>query len=455
MSVTSHHFDAFVVGGGAAGSEVAFLLAKGGLGVGLAERDRLGGECNHYGCVPTKVMLRSARLAHEARRSTRFGVQGSSASVDLAAVQERARAVIEGFSGEGAAPFEREGIAVFEQEARIVGSRTVELADGRRLDCERIVIATGTRPETPPVPGLDEGPFWTNKEAVWGRETVPTSLGVIGTGAVGTEFAQIYARFGARVTMLEAADRFLPREDADAGRAVAAAFESEGIDIRAGVEIVRASHGDAGWALELPDGEVAVEELLVAAGRRPVFDGHDLDAAGVELDDAGRPVLGETLRTTQPTIWVIGDATGDLLFTHVADYEAGIAARDILGDPIPRDYRVVPRVTFCDPEIASVGITEQEGREAGLHIRTALVEADTNERSIIDGDPRGLVKVITSRESGEILGAHIVMPEAGAMIHEVVALMTTRAKLGDVSGAIHAYPTRSEALAEAFRQLTP
>ena len=195
------------------------------------------------------------------------------------------------------------------------------------------------------------------------------------------------------------------------------------------------------------------EALLVAAGRRPVFDGHELDAVGMELDDRGRPVLSETLRTTAPNVWAAGDATGELLFTHVGSYEAEIVIDDILGTPRARDYRVVPRVTFCDPEVASVGLTERAARDAGREVRTAIRRLDDNERSDIDGSPFGLVKLVADARSGELLGGHIVGEEAGAMIHEVVAAMSGRVPASAIGDAIHAYPTLSESVKGAFLDL--
>ncbi|MGQ0668110.1 MAG: dihydrolipoyl dehydrogenase family protein [Actinomycetota bacterium] len=448
-------FDVFVIGGGGTGSEIAFQLGgRGDLKVGIAERDKLGGECNHYGCVPTKVMLRSAKISAVARGAGRFGVRVSEVEVDFGAIRQRARDIIDSQSGEGAKPFEDLGIKVLMDEARLVGPHEIEMADGTRIEAGRIVLATGTESLTPPIPGLEGSPFWTNKEAIWKPSEVPGSLAVIGTGAIGIEFAQIYARFGARVTALEVLPQILPNEDEEAAASLVPAFEEEGIALRTGEKIERVEHDEAGWRLHIEGGEaVLAEELLVAAGRKACFDGHDLDAAGVSLDDDGKPVLTETLRTTAGHIWAAGDATGELLFTHVGTYEAELVVADMLGHPRARDYRVVPRITFCDPEVASVGLTESQAREAGHDVRTAVVRFEDNERAHIEGRTHGLVKLVADAQDGELLGGHIVGEEAGAMIHEVVAAMAGRLPAAAVAGAIHAYPTLSESVKGAFLQL--
>jgi pyruvate/2-oxoglutarate dehydrogenase complex dihydrolipoamide dehydrogenase (E3) component len=447
-------FDVVVIGGGGTGSEVAFQLARrGDLRVALAERHLLGGECTHYGCVPTKVMLRSAKIASLARDGSRFGVRiDGGIEVDLPTVQRRAREVIDGSAGEGPAPFERIGVTVYLQEARLLGPRRVELADGTQLEADRVVLATGTDASIPPIPGLDSGPAWTNREAIWKPSVAPSSLAVIGAGAIGVEFAQIYARLGSEVILLEALPQVLPNEDEEAVATLVPALEGDGIRCLWGATIVRAEHRDPqGWTLEIERADaVRAEELLVAAGRRPVFDVHDLEEAGVQLDGRGRPVLGETLRTTNPDVWAAGDATGELLFTHVGSYEAEVVVDDILGRPRPRDYRVVPRVTFCDPEIASVGLTEREAREAGRDVRTSVSRITDNERSRIDGSEHGLVKLVADAATGELLGGHIVGEGAEAMIHEIVAIMAGPSPVRPVAEAIHAYPTFSESVKGAL-----
>jgi len=448
-------FDAFVIGGGATGSELAFQLARrSDLRVALAERHALGGECSLYGCVPTKVMLRSAKIAHLARDAGRFGIRIRSVDVDFPAVRQRARDVIDDQSAEGAKPFEEIGITVYLQEAHLVGDHRVELSDGTLVDADRVVLATGTEATAPPVPGLADGPYWTNREAIWEPDAPPRSLAVIGTGAIGIEFAQIYARFGTAVTTVEIAPQILPGEDEDAAAALVPAFEAEGIRLFTGATIDRAVHDGHRWTLALAGGEaLEIEQVLVATGRRPVFDGHDLAAAGVELDERGHPVLTETLRTTAPNVWAAGDATGELLFTHVGSYEADLVVDDVLGVPRDRDYRVVPRVTFCDPEVASVGLTERAARDAGHEVRTAVVHLEDNERALIEGRSFGLVKLVADSRSGELLGGHIVGEEAAAMIHEVVAVMAGRIPASTVGNAIHAYPTLSESVKSAFLQL--
>jgi pyruvate/2-oxoglutarate dehydrogenase complex dihydrolipoamide dehydrogenase (E3) component len=448
-------FDVFVIGGGATGSEVAFRLGeRSGLRVALAEREHLGGECNHFGCIPTKVMLRSARIAHLARHADAFGLRIASVEVDLRAIQQRARDIVATFAGEGAAPFERIGVTVFEQAATLVGPRRIELADGTPIDAERIVLATGTSPTIPPIPGLDGGPYWTNREAIWEPERAPGRLVVIGSGAIGIEFAQIYARFGSDVTVVDSAPQLMPREDPEIATALAPALEREGIRTRVGETIERADHDGARWTLTFAGGErLGADAVLVAAGRRPVFDGHDLTAAGVELDGRGHPILDETLRTTADGIWAAGDATGDWLYTHAASYEAGIVADDVLGIRRPRDYRVVPRVTFCDPEVASVGLTEPQARAAGHDAVTASVPIADNERAHIDGALEGVVKLVADGSTGRLLGGHIVAEEAGSMIHEVVAAMAADTDAATVGEAIHAYPTLSESVKGAFLRL--
>lgn len=445
-------FDVFVIGGGGTGSEVAFSLGRRSkLRIGLAERDKLGGECNHYGCVPTKVMLKSAKVAASARGGARFGVRTGPVQVDFRAVIERARSIVDGFSGGGAKPFEEQGITVLFDEVRLVGPHKLETSAGEHIEAENIVIATGTEATAPPVDGLQGAPYWTNKEAIWGADRLPSSLIVLGSGPIGLEFAQIYARLGSDVTVVELFDRILFVEDADSSAAMVPALEADGMTLVTGAKTTKAENGAEGWRLTVEgrSEQMAAERLLVATGRKACFDEHDLDAAGVEMKD-GKPVLDETLRTTGEKIWAAGDATGELLFTHVGGYEAEIVVDDILGTRRPRDYRVVPKVTYTEPEVASVGHSEEAARKEGHDVVTSLLRMEDNERATIEGATYGIVKLVADKGSGELLGGHIVGEGAGDMIHEIVAAMAARVPVHVVGDAIHSYPTLSESVKGAF-----
>jgi pyruvate/2-oxoglutarate dehydrogenase complex dihydrolipoamide dehydrogenase (E3) component len=438
---------------------VTSALARAGLSVAMAERDKLGGECANDGCDPTKAMLKAARVAAIARRADRFGVRvGGPVDVDFDAVMRRVRRLIDEETSAGSSPYEALGARVLMQEARLTGPHTVEVADGTVFEADRIVLATGSEATAPPVPGLERGGWWTNKEAIWHGEGVPASLAVIGAGAIGVEFAQIYGRFGSKVTLVESFDRVLPQEDRDASMAIAAALRADGLHVHVGANVTRVDRpeisDDGKWHVWFKHDEpLAFDRLLVATGRRPCFDGHDLDAAGVELDDRGGPKLGPTLRTTADHVWAGGDATGELLFTHVGGYEAGVIVADILGRPFPRDYRVVPRVTYCEPEVASVGLTEDQARAHGHDVVTSRSPFLDNARSFIEGETEGLVKLVADRATGELLGGHVVGEAAGELIHQIVAVMAGRIPAAVMGDAIHAYPTRAEAVRGAFRDL--
>jgi pyruvate/2-oxoglutarate dehydrogenase complex dihydrolipoamide dehydrogenase (E3) component len=449
--------DVFVIGGGGTGSDVTYALAGAGVDVVMAEREVLGGECANYGCDPTKAMLKAARVAATARRSAEFGIRVGEVAVDFDAVMRRVRRLIDEETAEGPRPYEERGVRVIMQEARLAGEHRVELADGTVFEADRIVLTTGSRPTAPPVEGLDGGGYWTNREAIWHGEEIPGSLAIMGAGAIGVEFAQIYARFGSRVTLIEALDRCLPLEDEDSSRAIRASLETEGIAVHTGARVTKAERTDdgAGWRLFVEGRAEPIEtdRLLVATGRAPAFDGLGLTAAGVELDERGRPILTETLRTTAAHIWAGGDATGEHLFTHVGGYEAGVIVADILGRPFPRDYRVVPRVTYCQPEVASVGMTEAQARDQGVDVAVGMASFAGNSRAFLEGEPAGHVKMVGDAATGHLLGGHIVGENAGELLGEVIAVMAGRVPARTVGEAIHPYPTLSETVREAMKAL--
>jgi pyruvate/2-oxoglutarate dehydrogenase complex dihydrolipoamide dehydrogenase (E3) component len=446
--------DVFVIGGGGTGSDVTYALAGAGLNVVMAEREALGGECANFGCDPSKALLKAARVAAMARRAGEFGIRVHGVEVDFPAVMRRVRALIDEETSAGARPYEERGARVLLQEARLTGPHRVETADGTVWEADHIVLTTGSEASAPAIDGLHDGGYWTNREAIWHGEDVPESLVVLGAGAIGVEFAQIYARFGSRVTVVEALDRVLPLEDRDSSAAIEMALRMEGIEFLTGAQCERAERTPGGgWRLVVAGAPaVSGERLLVATGRRPVLDDHDLAAAGVDLDDRGLPVRTETLRTTAPHIWVGGDATGAQLFTHIGDYEASVIVADILGHPFPADYRVVPRVTFSEPEVAGVGLTEDQAREAGGVVRAGMVPFADGSRSFLEGESAWHVKVVADADSGEVVGGHIVGEAAGELLGEIVAAMAGRVPAAVVGEAIHPYPTRSQTVRAAMRK---
>lgn len=445
-------FDVFVIGGGGTGSSVTLRLANAGLEVAMAERDRLGGECTNYGCVPSKALLKAARVASLGRRSKAFGIDIPEVRVDFPAVMARVNGVIQKMLSAGTRPFEDAGATVYMQEARMVGERRIELADGTEIEAAKVVVATGTHPTAPPIDGLQDG-FWTHREATH-LESLPSSVAILGAGPVGVEFAQIFSRLGVVTTLIEALDRVLPVEDRDASEALAPVLEEEGIRVLLGAEVQQVERPGGRWRLAMARRDpIEADALLVATGQEPVFDVHDLDAVGVSLGEDGKPVLTETLRSTNPDIWIAGDATGDYLFVHVNEHKADVVVDDILGKPHPVDYRIAPHVTFCEPEVAGVGLTEEEAREAGHEVKVGITRFEDDERAQIEGEHWGLVKLVADARSGELLGGHIVGDHAGELLAEVIAAMAGRIGPGSVGFAIHPYPTLSQSVQGAFRAL--
>ncbi|MHB8510555.1 MAG: dihydrolipoyl dehydrogenase family protein [Actinomycetota bacterium] len=443
------HFDLFVIGGGGAGSEVAFRVGETKtLKVGLVERDTLGGECNHYGCVPSKAMLKAAKIVASARHADAYGIRVRDIEVDFPRVMERVFSIVSHFSRYGTQPFEDIGVEVFlGPTARFIDEHTMELDDGTMIEADRFVIAAGSKAAIPPIAGLRECKPWTNEEATH-LTTLPSSVSIIGGGPIGVEFAQIFSRLGSRVTVIEVLDRILGPEDEAASAVLQEALEREGVDIITGAKIERV---DPSKAIVLADGRtIRSDEILVAAGRMAPFDLLDPQAAGVKIE-RGRPVLEPTLQTTAPHIWCAGDVTGALQFTHVASYEAQVVADQIVsGKPSQADYRVIPKVTYTDPEVASVGLTQAQAREQGFETSVGLVRFEDNERAYIEGETSGFVKIIADAKTKEILGGHITGSNAGELIHEIVGLMSAHTPVNLPSNAVHAYPTLSESIRSAL-----
>jgi pyruvate/2-oxoglutarate dehydrogenase complex dihydrolipoamide dehydrogenase (E3) component len=445
-------YDLVIVGGGAAGSEAAFSSAGRGRRILLAEASHFGGTCTNHGCVPTKALVHSARVAHAIRTGSRFGVYAGEPRVEWPEVIGRAYAIRDHMLRFGSAPFHEAGIDVrYPARAVLTGERELDV-DGERVEARAVLLAAGLDPAVPPVPGLREA-GWLDNEAALSLRDLPRRLAVLGSGPIGCEFAQVFARFGVQVTVIEMLDRMLPPEEPESGQAVRDAFEAEGISVLLGARLERVERTSYGRRLHFAEGPpLDVDELLVAVGR--TLDGATLglDAAGIAWTPKGVQV-DEQLRTNQPWAWAAGDVIGGALFTHVASELGKLAADNALhGAGHVADLRVVPRVTFTDPEVASVGLTERAALEAGHEVRTGFAAVADAEKAQIDGQVHGHVKVVADAVTGELLGCHIVAATAGDMIHEAVAIMAGRVPVGVVGRAMHAYPTLSELMRTALGQ---
>ncbi|GII67198.1 pyridine nucleotide-disulfide oxidoreductase [Sphaerisporangium krabiense] len=450
MGVQAEEFDVIVLGLGPGGEEVAGRLAEAGLAVAGVEARLVGGECPYWGCVPSKMMIRAADLLAEARRIR--GTAGRAAVIpDWTPVARRVREeATDGWDDTtAAARFTGKGGTLVRGHGRLTGPREV-LVDGARLLRARrgVVVATGSQAAVPPIPGLAGTPYWTNHQAVEATE-VPESLVVLGGGAVGLELAQVFRRFGAEVTVVEAADRLLPQEEPEAGDLLAKVFAGEGVTVRTGTEISRVDHHGAAFTVMTDTGSHRAERLLVATGRRSDLAALGAGAAG--LDESAPALAVDGHMRAADGVWAVGDVTGKGPFTHIAMYQARIALADILGKPgPPAEYHAVPRVTFTDPEVGSVGPTERESREKGLDVRVSTVPLESSARGWIAG-AEGFVKLVA--DGNVLAGATVAGPSGG----EVLALLTLavheRIPVERLRSMIYAYPTFHRAVEDALAGL--
>jgi pyruvate/2-oxoglutarate dehydrogenase complex dihydrolipoamide dehydrogenase (E3) component len=450
--------DIVVIGMGPGGEDAAGRLAEAGLHVTGVEARLVGGECPYWGCVPSKMMIRAAGLLAEARRIP--GMAGTSAvSPDWGPVAARIRdeatdswddkVAVDRFTGKGGHLVRGRG--------RITGRGevTVDTTGGPRVFRSRrgIVVSTGTEPAIPPIPGLAGTPYWTNREAIE-TEEVPQSLIVLGGGAVGAELAQVFARFGARVSVVEALPRLVPLEEPEAGTLLAGVFAREGIAVRTGMRAQQVSHDGRGFTVSLADGTVLTgERLLVATGRRA-----DLAALGVGaygLDETAKTIGVDDRMRAAGGLWAIGDITGKGAFTHVAMYQAAIAAAGILGqDGPPATYEAVPRVTFTDPEIGAVGLTEAQAREQGLAVRTGITQVPSSARGWIHkAGNDGFIKLIEDARRGVLAGATSAGPAGGEVLGALAVAVHGQVPVADLQTMIYAYPTFHRAIEDALRGL--
>jgi pyruvate/2-oxoglutarate dehydrogenase complex dihydrolipoamide dehydrogenase (E3) component len=443
-------FDLVVIGGGSGGLVIAAGGAALGAKVALVEKHKLGGDCLWSGCVPSKTLIKSARIAHQMRHADRWALASADPHPDLVRVMERVARVIADIEPDDSPErFRSLGIDVIMHSGRFVTPDAFDVG-GRTLTATNFVIATGSRPALPPIAGLADVPYLTNETLFGLREPVP-HLVVIGAGPIGCEMAQAFRRLGSEVTVVDMSPQILPREDADLAAIVHSALVTEGVRYHLGVTVGGVATGDpAAGRIRVTvrdaDGSVApivASHLLVAAGRTANIDGLGLDAAGVAVDH-GRIVVDEGLSTTNPRVHVIGDAAGGYQFTHVAEHHAGIVLRrTLLHLKWKKPSEVVPWCTYTDPELARVGVSETEARKHGIDHKVYRFPFGDIDRARTEGETEGFAKLVTNPR-GKLLGAAIVGAHAGELIAECVLAIGRGMKAADLSASIHAYPTLSQ-----------
>ena len=441
--MTPQSFDIAVIGAGSGGLTVAAAAAQFGQRVVLFEKAEMGGDCLNYGCVPSKALLSAAKHAHALRSSAQYGVTPQEPQVDFVQVMTHVKRAIAAIApNDSQERFEKLGVKVVRAVAQFRDATTIT-ADGQDYCARRMVIATGSRAALPPVPGLADVPYLTN-ENIFENEVLPEHLLIIGGGPIGIEMAQAHRRLGSKVTVFEAFHP-LAKDDPELTAIVLEKLQQEGIVILARAAITSVSKVDGAIKIETKDqGAILGSHLLVAAGRQPNIEGLNLEAAGIAHTTRGVTV-DQGLKSSNRRVYAVGDVAGGLQFTHVAGYHAGLVIRNALfGLPVKANA-VIPWVTYTDPELAHVGLTEAQARkDHGSAIKMLRWPFHDNDRAQAEGRTEGLVKVVTSAQ-GKILGASIVGPQAGELIQPWVLALTRGLKIGAMVGQVLPYPTRGEA----------
>ena len=446
-------YDIVVIGGGSAGLVTSYIASAVNAKVALVEKHKMGGDCLNTGCVPSKALIRSARLAAEVKRAATLGYTNASATVDFARVMDRVQRVITEIEPHDSPDRYRDlGVDVIQGAARITSPWTVDVA-GRTLTTRNIIIAAGGRPIMPPIPGLDTVPAYTS-DTLWGLREQPKRFLVLGGGPIGCELAQAFQRLGSQVIQVEQGERLLANEDSDASELVSLAMRSEGVDLRLGHKAERFEQTDQGavmHARQLDTDElvsIAFDAVLVAVGRKANTQGYGVEELGLKLRDNGTLETNEYLATRFPNIFAVGDVTGPYQFTHAAAHQAWFAAVNALFGSFKRfkvDYRVLPHVTFTEPEVARVGLSEAEAEEQEIAVEVTRYGIEDLDRAIADEAAEGYVKVLTTPGKDRILGVTIVGAHAGELIAEYVLAMKQNLGLNKVLGTVHSYPTFAEA----------
>ena len=457
--MADNNFDLIVIGAGPGGYVAAIRGAQLGMKVACVEINEgaggFGGVCNNTGCIPTKAMLESAKYAKKVGSFAEFGITTGEVKLDVTVAGKRAKKVAEQGNKGVQFLFKKNKIESVIGWGRLAGGNKVEVEgkDGKRtITGKHIIIATGSRPKSLPILKLDGDRVWSSDQAVF-PNALPASLGIIGAGAIGMEFADVYNAFGTKVTVIEALPQVLPLEDKDCAAVVEKSYKKRGIDIYAGAKLEKADVGKNSVKLTVAakDGAqtIEVERVLVAVGRAPIIDDIGLEKAGVKTD-RGAIVVDDHLQTTAQNIYAIGDVARPPLLAHKASHEGIAVVEHIAGVGHGMvDYNNIPNVTYCHPEVASVGLTEAAAREKGLEIEVGTFPWSANGRARTAGETEGFVKIIRDKKYSEILGAHIVGPSASELIAEFVVGRHLESTVEEMEKAMHPHPTLSEAIAEA------
>jgi dihydrolipoamide dehydrogenase len=445
----SREFDVAVLGGGFGGYSAAIRAAQLGKKAAVVEADKLGGTCLHLGCIPTKALLETSGLYHKVHdRGQEFGIVAPESSYDYERIATRRDGVVNQLWKGVQGLMRKNRIEVFEERGVLEGDGKLRAGEVA-IQAEAIIVATGAEPRSLPGIEFDADHIINSDHATLAR-SLPGSVAIVGAGAVGVEFATFYRQMGAEVTLLEALDRLVPLEDEEVSGVLLQAFKRVGIDCRLGARVQGARVEGDGVTLELEDGSVKADRLLVAVGRGPRSRELGLERAGVEVDERGFVKVDEWMRTTGPGVWAIGDVIGGYQLAHAAVHEGLIAAEDIAGRRIqPRNEDLVTRCTYSTPEVASVGLTEAQARERGHEIKVGKFPLVANGRAIIHGETQGFVKFVAEAGTGQLLGAHLVGVQATELIGEPALARLFEGDAWEIGRNIHPHPTLSEALGEA------
>ncbi|HEX5871260.1 MAG TPA: dihydrolipoyl dehydrogenase [Longimicrobium sp.] len=456
--MADNSFDIVVIGAGPGGYVAAIKAAQLGYKTACVEEGNLGGVCLNIGCIPTKALLESAAMITHLGHAKEFGVTVGEIKTDMAQAVKRSRQVSERLVKGIGFLFKKNKVAHIAGRGRLAGKGQVEVTgkDGKpqTVQAKHVIIATGSRPRDLPFLKIDHDRVWDSTDAMMSKEA-PKTLAVIGAGAIGCEFADVYAAFGTQVTIIEMADRVLPLEDRDCSAVVEKSYRKRGMKVLTGVKLEKAEIGKNGVTLTISDPKggtqtVEAERVLSAIGRAPLVEDIGLEKAGVRMTDRGFIAVDRQMKTNVEGVYAIGDVAGPPLLAHKGSHEGVACVEAIHGDPHAGiDYANIPNCTYCHPEVASVGLTEEQAREKGLDIEVGTFPWTANGRALTAGDTDGFVKVIRDKKYSEVVGAHIVGPHATELIAEFVVGRHLETTMEEMDRAMHPHPTLSEAVAEA------